>query len=462
MSFNKDPRFPDPKEEIKTPTSETENQKKLEEESSEESIENATAYLGTENQSRFSKMSESAKNLANQAYEGLYKIPGVNRIVGKLEIGYNQLWSDRHEEKAVGFKNKMDDLDLKSNILDETRKEVESTIEEMREENAPRIESMQLKLKVLDAEKIDLLNKKDKIQSKFESRENKNKLYINKRDAIADKLINRYDEKLKPMEKELERLQSEKDQADLLAAVTEVKHEDRLTKLQEIENKKTRIEETLRKIGTKENKIKRDTAIKILDSILKEGREKIRIEKQNVEEKKAKIDQKTAKADAKANPYRDKRGEFVRVKEGRPVKIDVQTRTREEFDSEKEEVKTHARQEQENVETYTYNSGDSAETKNEYEEEQEDIEKDDGKLENAFYASSWNVYLQEKYGKSISKELINLSDFVKTTKLPGNYRLDFKNFKKILGIYYKVKKLPIDKFNKNIDEFFKKKIEITK
>jgi hypothetical protein len=425
--------------------------------------ENYSDILSTENQSRFSKMTEGAKNIANQAYEGLYKIPGVNRIVGKLEIGYNQLWADRHEEKAVGFKNKMDGLDLKNNALDEAKREIESVIKDLKEQNTPGVESLQLKSKVLDAQKTDLLNKKDKIQSKFESRENKNKLYINKRDAIADKLINRYEEKLNPMEKELERLQSCKDQADLQAAVMEVKHEDQLAKLQEIENKKTRIEEALRMAGTSENKIKKDAAIKTLNSLLEEGREKIRIEKQNISEKKYEIDQKTAKVDAKANPYRDKKDEFVRVKEGRPIKIDVPTRTREEFSSEKEEIQTHTRVEkQENTETYD----NGASTSTGYENynntyEKTETEKNKGKMEIAFYLSNWNVYLPQVYDKNISNELINQNDFIKRTKLSGNYKLNSKNFKKIMLLYYKVKKIPTNKFNKHIEEFFKK-IEITK
>lgn len=108
----------------------------------------------------------------------------------------------------------------------------------MKSQNIPGVESLQLKIKVIDQQKINLLNEKDKVQSKFEARENKAKLYTNERDRVADKLIGRYNEKLEPMEKELESLQTCKDQADLVIAVTEVKHKEQIAKLDGIEKRK--------------------------------------------------------------------------------------------------------------------------------------------------------------------------------------------------------------------------------
>jgi len=51
------------------------------------------------------------------------------------------------------------------------------------------------------------------------------------------------------METEVERLQTFRDQTDLLIAVTEAKYKESLTKLGNIEKRKNQIEEALRKTG---------------------------------------------------------------------------------------------------------------------------------------------------------------------------------------------------------------------
>lgn len=406
MSSEKPPTTPTPEsteEKPKIPTPETATgggTEEFKENKSQETAETASAFLSSENQSFWGRMSEGGKKIASQAYEGLYKIPGVNRVVGKMEIAYNQFWIDRHEEKSVEFKNKMDGLGLKSEAFEQSKKEIESVIENLRQQNIPGVESLELKVKVIDQQKINLLNEKDKIQSKFEARENKTKLYTNERDRVADKLIGRYNEKLEPMEKELENLQTCKDQADLVIAVTEVKHKEQIAKLDDIEKRKTQVEEALRRTGMSEKEIRKFEAVKTLEGFLSQGRENIRTEKENLARRKAEINAKIAKVDAKANPYRDKREEFARVKE------------------DKERLKT------------------------------------------SDYVSGWNSYLQEKYGKKLPGELIDPKDFLRSTRLSAEHKLDFKDFKNILTKYYKFRKIPADKLNKSIDKFFAEKIKV--
>lgn len=463
MSFEKPPTTPTPEsteEKPKIPTPETATgggTEEFKENKSQETAETASTFLNSENQSFLGRMSEGGKKLASQAYEGLYKIPGVNRVVGKLEIAYNQFWIDKHEEKAVGFKNKMDGLDLKAGAFEQSKKEIESVIEDLKSQNIPGVESLQLKIKVIDQQKINLLNDKDKAQSKFEARENKAKLYTNERDRVADKLIGRYNEKLEPMEKELENLQTCKDQADLVIAVTEVKHKEQIAKLDGIEKRKTQVEEALRRTGMSEKEIGKFEAVKTLAGFLAEGREKIRLEKENLAQRKTKINEKIAKVDAKANPYRDKREEFARVKEGRPIKIEVATRERGREFKGTEETASHTRAENSGYESSrTYEQESSVETG------EETIEEDKERLKTQDYILGWNSYLQEKYGKKLPGELIDPKDFLRSTRLSAEHKLDFKDFKNILTKYYKFRKIPADKFNKSIDKFFAEKIKVEK
>src|SRR3989344_3253966 len=182
--------------------------------------------------------------------------------------------------------------------------------------------------KKIDAQKIELLNKKDKIQSRFESHDNEAKLYASKRDQIADKLIDRYKEKLSPLEKELERMQTGRDQLDLLSEVAAVKHKASEARLAGLDKQKMQIEDALRRTGMSERQIKKFEGVKQLDQLLSQGREAIRVEKENFAKRRLEINSKIAKQDKKANVYRDKKSEFARVKEGKPLKIDMPRRNR--------------------------------------------------------------------------------------------------------------------------------------
>jgi len=274
MSVEKQPRTPTPEQEArKTPTpEEVGNQERAAEQA--EASENTASVLSPENKSFFRRMSEEGRRIANQGYKGLYEIPGVNKIVGKGEIAYNQFWVDRHQEKVIRFKDKVDGLSLRVSTLDQSKKEIESVIENLRQQNIPGVESLQIKLQDIDRQKAVLLREKDSIQSKLEAKNNKMRLYANERDRVADKLIGRYEEKLRPIEAELEKLQTFRDQADLLVAVSEARHKGLLAKLDGIEKKKNQIENALRRAGMSDREIGKFEAIKQLDRLLTDGQKK--------------------------------------------------------------------------------------------------------------------------------------------------------------------------------------------
>lgn len=420
-------------EELKTPAPETikDSEKPIETKLDPEKV---AADFSPENQGFFSKMSEKGKNLAGKFYEGLYKIPGVNRIVGKMEIAYNQFWADKHEAKAANLKGRMDAVDLGIGALDQSKKDIETVIENLKQQKMPGVESLQLKLRDVDEKKMDLQNKKDKIQTKFEYRDDKKKLYTNERDRVADKLIGRYNEKLEPMEKQLEKLQDSKDRMDLQIAATGIKHKESMAKLADMENNKTKIENALRAAGMSDRQVRNFEAVKVLETLLADGREKIRTEKEELTRRKAEINQKIAKVDAKANPYRDKRGEFARVKERRPVEMKVETRKREEEFKGEENVEVKTRQEKEvSVENQE-------------------------KSELRTFISHWNNFIYEKYKHTDLAKAnrgIDVDRLLHLTGLGVDNKLDFGDFKNISEKYYKVMKSPRGEFDKDLDEFKK-------
>lgn len=436
MSFEKSPTtLPEQEGQSSSTPEGVKNQKRAAEQEIKKKI---ISNLSPENKNFLGKMSEEGVKIASQVYEGLYNTPGVNRIVGKLEIAYNQFWIDKYQQKAAKFKGKMDGLDLRIGALDESKKEIESFIKSLKSQNIPGAESLQIKLQNIDRQKVELLNEKDKKQSKFEAIDNKLKLYTNERDRVADKLIGYYEEKLKPMEAELERLQTFNNQIDLLAAAAEVKNKEFLNKLDDLKKRKDQIAETLHKTGMSEKKIRKSEAIKALkqiENILLDGQKKVRMEKENLAKRKAEINKRIAKVDSKANPYRDKREEFIRIKKGRPIEIKVAPRQRSVDVKGGEEIRVHSIK----VEVGIREVGNEE------------------RLRIADYLSLWNTFLKEIYKDKA--EVIDTKDFLRETGLPKNSKLDFEDFKNILEKYLKYRKLPVDQFNQNIKKFFEQKIK---
>ena len=438
---------------------EIKNQEKVVEQA--KANEKIASNFNPENRKNFERMSEQAKNIANQVYEGLYKTPGINKIVGKLEIAYNQLWIDKHQEKAAKLKEKIDGFDLRINALNQSEKEIKLAIEDLKQQNIPGVESLQIKIQDIERQKEELSNKKDRVQSKFEERENKLKLYVNERDLVADRFITHYEEKLEPLESELKKLQNYRNQLDLLAVVTEAKYKEQSAKLDNLRKKKVQIENTLHHAGMSEKEIRKNEAIKQFEKIILENQKKIRsdysLEKEKLTRSKAEINKKIAKVDAKANPYRDKREEFVRIKERRPIKMEVAPRQKEEFRDE-EKIKAHPRIEVRPVEVRPVEK--SIPNKSGAEKEPKNKEK----LPISDLLHYWNNFLREVYKNEamLIDEKDFLRDFLQLINLPKDSKLDFEDFKDVLGKYLKSRKLSKKQFKQSIDKFFEKKIKSKK
>lgn len=410
----------------------------------ESGLEMPAEFFNSDNQGFFDRMSERAQNFAHQAYEGIYNIPIVNRVVGKLEIAYNNFWSDRHEEKAIGLKEKMDGLSVKIGTFDDSKSRIEAAIADLTSQGVPGVESLQVKLKDLDRQKNETLNERDRVQSKFEARDNKIKLYTNERDRVADKLIGHYSEKLKPMEKEFGTLYTCRDQADLSLAVLEAKQQEQIEKLDNFEKRKQQIEEALRATGMTEKQIAKFEAVKALGSYIDDGHKSIQSAKEQMTARVEQINKRIAKVDAKANPYRDKREEFARIKEGRPIKIHVETRQRGEEFRGSEETEGHTRSEApETKERET-------ESKTEITAEKKDKEKNRATVED--FIAAWN----SRDAKEDTRQILDPKDFYRVTTLSAKFKLEAKDFKSILGKYYKLRKIPVKEFERRINGFLKK------
>jgi hypothetical protein len=180
-------------------------------------------------------------------------------------------------------------------------------------------------------------------------------------------------------------------------------------------------------------------AVGSLQEMITETRESIRAEKEKLARQKGEIDQKIAKNEAKAKSYRNKKEKYARIKEGRPLPMEVGA----------EPTAPEG--------TIAY---ETSRTSNEVLGSEEVGEREN--LTVAAYIVEWNVYLNEKYGRAASANMINQADFLRTTKLREDSRLDFKDFQNILRKYHKLRKMPTDRLDRSIDEFFELKIQTEK
>jgi len=377
--------------------------------------------LSSKSQEIFNKMSEGAKKIANEAYKGI----GADRVVDELKIVWNHFGIDRHQREATRFNSQMDGFDSRIGELNRVKKGLELNIEELKQNTNLGVDpsSLQSEIKWIDDEIGRLQNDKKGTQSKFEYREKKIQTCIEKRDRVANRFIERYEEKLRPMEEELKKLETSRGQVNFSIKRIEIKHKEELAELDKLEKQRNGIADNLlRARMSSEKKIRKDKTIKQLDKQLRDRREAMRVEKENLAERKAEIDRDIARVNAEANAYRDKREAFVRIKERRPIEFNVPAG--------------------EAVPVENPNLGRTGEKDEESAKVNEQL--------TATHIDNWNEFLKEKY-KGDAEEL-DKEDFLKEADLS---KMDIRDFKDLLGEYLKYKGKPMDQFNKSINEFIK-------
>ncbi len=397
----------------------------------------AGVRLNPENQSRFSKMTEGAKRIATKLYEGIKNIPVVQETVGKMQIAYNQRNADTYENHMAIFKKRMGGLDTRIKSIEAFQTDARKMIDQ----GGPGAEALEVKIREMEQKKVKLQGQKDKNQSQFEGRDNKRKLYLEKRDKVADKLIKLYEAKLEPVEGELVAANEKLDQILLDIAVTEAKHQNRKEELARIEKTRIQIEEGLRASGEKERNIRKFEVIEIINQKIKEGNEEMKREEEELSKAKAKIKEEIAKIDEKANPFRDKRAEYVRIKNTRGANLTVEARAKEIDLKAEETISGHPRVD------FEPNEVETAETT-------ASVEYQERKKETQEFVSLWNEAIKENGGDTTKQ--IDLTKFTKETRFLGNEKMDAENFKNILAKYYKKNKIPLNTFIQDMRKFEEK------
>lgn len=400
----------------------------------------AGVRLNPENQSRFSRMTEGAKRIATKLYEGIKNIPVIQETVGKIQIAYNQMNANEYEHNMVILKRRVDGLNGRVEAIDTFQAKMKSVIEDSKKKGVD-VGTLEEEIRKSEENKNALLKKRDRNQSMFEARDNKRNISLEKRDLVAGKLINTFETKLKPIEKDLEIVHGKLDQIDLEIAVNEAKRRNKLEELDGLEKTKTQIEEALRSQEKSERYIRNVEAIKQLNEIITAERKAMDEGSEQLQKSRIKILEKIAKIDEKASPYRDKRDEYVRIKNTRGADLKVDARKREVDLGLSETVSGHPRIDSLPSEENDLESSDTPENR-------------EGIKDVQTYVSLWNDAVKENGGDTTKQ--IDLTKFTKETKLSNNEALDLEIFKTILTRYYKKNKMPLNTFIQDIQKFEKK------
>lgn len=409
--------------------------------------EKVSPFIETENRSFFGRMSSGAKEMMSKAYEGIYMTPGVNNLVGKMEIAYNQFWIDKKETKANKLKSKMDAISSKKNSLDEAERQIKETSKMMQGSGFSNPSSLLSKTKKIEEMNFKLSNKENKLQERIEKRENRVRLYTNKRDAIADRLINHYDKKLSPIEGKIEALEDRRNKVELFCVATEVRLDEQKAKIKRLEESKLIIEKHYIDAGLTEKKIKHDKFIKELESQINQGYTDIQIEKSKIETKRKEINEKIARVDKKAEPYRNKRDQFVRVKDRRPVDFGLKERKYSDEFKSQEKIKSHTRD-------YGKDKYDGVEeVGNDQNNEQERKYSDDYEKMEKLSDLTDRLNIHIKKGRLDKKFIIDKIEFSGATRLSESTKMSLDNFKKIIGLFYKTKNIQGPELEKIINKF---------
>ena len=361
-----------------------------------------------------SEMSEKSKGVAASVYEGIYKTPIANRIVGRMEIAYNQFWVDKHEDKENLLKDRIDGKKNEIGKLDQSISTVRSSVETLSGLNQD-TRSVQKRIDQFERKKEGLLIKQEALQAKYQRRVEKKEAFRDRRDEIADKLIGYYRERLIPIEGRVHNLDRNVDvlQFDVLA--DEIRNKERVANINEIKEAKRKIEEGYKDAGMSSFRVSLDRGIGQLGRVIRKGENEIDKEQGELLKQKLEITkrkEKVQKVKEKTLPYENKIYELETVKKANTKEVPVVSEVTPKVDLLKREDRFKVYEENVMPE-----SGDVSER-----QKLETVEE---------FISKWNTKLVERRGPK-ARNQINMQKFVSITEFSPENKMTSEDFKKIL------------------------------
>lgn len=411
-----------------------------------EDLDKTDTIIAPDNKGFFKRMSEKGKGIMSSMYKGIENTISESTLVAKVNIAYNQVWIDNKEDQSISLKGKVDELGLELKTFNQSKTKMVEVAENLKNANNPAYASMLAEIKKIEKQEIKISNKQDKLQSKLENRENQIKLYTNKRDQIADKMVMKYERKLSPIEQKLGLLDEQRDRTNLYVLGREAELEEEKANLDYLQEQKMLIISAL--IGGEDpskdqskaiDKASKNKAVKLLEKQIETGNIKIDSAKLELKDKQNKINEEINTTNFMAQPHRDSRDQFIRVKMGRPINLDLQKRVVLENKNTFEQTTPYTRTSPDtsvNTPPSPTSTGGSS-----WFERTPKI----GEL-----ITNYNEYLEKKNpGNNLKIDSITLLNGL--WKASGD-RVSLLKFKEMAKLYYKMKKVPENDYIKLLNE----------
>ncbi|HEX8947126.1 MAG TPA: hypothetical protein VF829_02835 [Candidatus Paceibacterota bacterium] len=276
---------------------------------------------------------------------------------GKAGLAFNRFIGEHYEKKAVHLQKKVDESNVLVESLQEAKQELAADLEEMRRDGSPGAELIQLQSKVFDRKIEDALKKRDRVQSKMEAHVNRRDLFNARRDAIADKLIHEYEQKLSPMERRLKSMRTRGDEIARLADDAKAHLDQQEARL--VVDKEQKLEQRQAKWRQAQFS---DADIRDLsrpfERAIRENRDWIHEQRAKISKLQRSQEARIARAEQTANPWRDRRDAIARVKSKNPAEVKVPERTRVPVEESKPPRIEHRPRYEETVPAHTEPAGE--------------------------------------------------------------------------------------------------------
>ena len=338
-----------------------------------EKVEDVLETISETNKEILENLSEKAREFADNIYESIHEAKEDSRLVAKGEIAFDQVWLNKYSERSNKWSEKVS-LKEKEIAINEERiarnearilqkeekhkeelVELEQIVQEYpnklhqvdrlkiakEKEKAKEIQELQKEIEGWKQDKIDKENQKDIYQSKLELNELKTKNWTEKRNLVAERLTNRYDEKLKPFKASLEEANKEKNNKELEIIVNETKLNQRADKIAEIEQKFNELRKEHDAKPWLKRIFSRNPNLPFYRQLFNEEKNELFKDQSTLYSLKEELIEKNeeiAKIYKETLPYIQRRAEFDRILTGKDTYLESLNEARKEREARNEEL----------------------------------------------------------------------------------------------------------------------------
>lgn len=392
--------------------------------------------LSPENKGFFSKLGEGAKQLASWTYEKT-----LGKAVGKAKILYHEYWMSKHQGKSEVLKGKI--LETKSKIAqaEKSHAEISNAVKELAALNTPNMKSFEEKLRAIEGGKRKLEGDQAGLEKKLQYRDEKVNMRTERRDAVVDGFIGKVNERLNPVEQNLEAIKDKKAKFEAKVSMSEIVWKKKLEDCQKQKEIKARLEKALRDSGmTTEYSVNEDEGLSKLQLEIDEGEKQIKEAREKVEKQRSDMDKKLQKIQRKADGFKNKRDEFQKMKEGRHEEVEVEAEVNNsDWESPQENT-----------------GGNEADVESKVEAGKEEFSV-------KTYINLFNNYLGEKFGSNSQPEVVDIKKFKEMTEgikeLAEDSYVTFDQFKDIVGKYLDATGVKSERLKFLLSDFYAEKVK---